>query len=333
MKIVDQNSNEFSEIVKLLPYPFSGQYAAFEGKFGFNYVVLSNEYGTYIPLKISKRLVFHVGIFMHAPINIRARLSVEDEKAFLEETCHFAASQLKCIRIEPSSTISVYQAYPENSAAIELGLFTVDLSPPEENIFAAFNSNYRNEIRNAEKSGIEIRTGKQEIPNFYNCYAETHQRQGIAHENFTFFQNFYNTIGEEGVLCATAYYNNTLEAGVFIAFSQFGAYYLYAGSSAKTLLKGSTKKILWECMKAMKARGINRFVLGGARYKNVEGTKYEGIQNFKRRFGAMVTDGYLWKRDLNNLQCKLYDFLFWVRCRLRGKAVPKDIIDSQLLDK
>ncbi len=330
MRLVDTGSVEYNTFASQLPYLFSEKYAAFEKSRGFQYVILTDGNDTFIPLKISKRVVFHIGIFTHAPVNIARQLGEEEGKEFLEAACTFSKQQFKCIRIEPASTLSLFRSTPSNAKFIELGLFSTELDKTEDEIFGSFNSNYRNEIRNAEKSAIEIRQGRQEVKNFYACYADTHKRQGIPHEGLSFFETFYDKLGDEYIACFTAYYNNTLEAGIFVAFTGYGAYYLYAGSAARPLLKGSTKKIIWECMKAVKAKGTKQFVLGGARYKNVEGTKYEGIQNFKRRFGATVSDGYIWKKDLDTFSCRLYDLLFWAKCTLRSQPVPKDIIDSQL---
>ncbi|MFM2306693.1 MAG: hypothetical protein RLZZ367_1362 [Bacteroidota bacterium] len=329
VKIVDEKIA--STILVKSPFPFSIPYAAFARKRGFTYHILCDEAEQiFIPLTISKRRSFYVGIFAHAPITLAGKPTAEHEKEFIDAVTAYCAKELKCMRIEPGSTISVYNTYPAGGTAVELGVFAVDLTRTEDEIFAAFDNKYRTQIRKAEKEGIEVRFGKNEIGAFAQCYADTHKRQGVSYEPQSFFEDMFNTLGEEMVICANAYANGKIEAGVFVVHTAYAGYYMYAGSEARTQLKGSTKKILWDCMKLLKQKGIPTFVLGGARYKNVEGTKFEGIQDFKRRFGAETTDGYIWKKDLNPLLCKLYDALFWVRCRLNGSAVPKDIVDSQL---
>jgi lipid II:glycine glycyltransferase (peptidoglycan interpeptide bridge formation enzyme) len=237
---------------------------------------------------------------------------------------------LNCMRIEPPSTTFVSPTCPTGSKSIELGLFTVDLTKSAETIFAEFNAKYRTQIRKAEKSGVEVKYGVEQIERFFECYADTHRRQGLDYERLDFFRQFYQFLGPEKVLCATADYNGQVESGVFLVFTPFGGYYLYAGSAEKTQFKGSTKMILWDCMNIMKEKGAKKFVLGGARYKNVAGTKYEGIQLFKSLFGSTITDGYIWKKDLKPLQCAIYDVLFWAKCAVKGISVPKDFIDSQL---
>ncbi|HLP51918.1 MAG TPA: peptidoglycan bridge formation glycyltransferase FemA/FemB family protein [Chitinophagales bacterium] len=319
------------EALRKLPFPFCKEYADFEKGRGFSYYILSDEKKEiFIPLKVSKRQIFYVAIFTHAPVKINDDLSPVEEKEFISAAADLCAKQLKCIRIEPGSTISAYHAFPDNATAVELGIFSINLLRTEEEIFADFNPKYRTQIRKAESQGIDVRYGRNEIGAFYECYAHTHDRQGAAHENLAFFEDMYDALGEDKTICCTAYANGMLESGTFIVFNDYAGYYMYAGSAEKTLMKGSTRKILWECMKVMKQRGSAKFVLGGARYKNVEGTKFEQIQDFKRRFGAEIKDGYIWKKDLNPAMCKLYDFLFWLRCRLRGNEVPKDIVDSQL---
>lgn len=331
MEVKILNVQAAISILKQLPYPFCEEYIAFERSRGFGYyIICDTEEKIFIPLKVSKRQIFYVGVFTHAPVAISGSISAEKERDFVNAATALSAKQFKCVRIEPGSTISVFQSYPDGAKAVELGLFSVGFDKTEDEIFAAFNSTYRNEIRNAEKTGIEIRYGKSELPAFYDCYADTHKRQGAAYEPLQFFEGVFNALGEEKVLCATAYVNGVADAAVFLIYTDYAGYYMYAGSAAKTQLKGSTKKILWDCMRLMKQRGTRQFILGGARHKNVAGTKFEGIQNFKRRFGAQVTDGYIWKKDLNIWMCTAYDLLFWLKCRLSGSAVPKDIIDSQL---
>ncbi|HLP19287.1 MAG TPA: peptidoglycan bridge formation glycyltransferase FemA/FemB family protein [Chitinophagales bacterium] len=325
-------SEEISNaVLQKLPFPFHPKYASFEKVRGFAYYIIADEKREiFIPLKVSKRQIFYVGIFTHSPIKITGDLSPDEEKAFITAATDLCATQLKCMRIEPGSTISAYQAFPDNATAVELGIFTINLKRTEEEIFADFNPKYRTQIRKTESMGVEVRYGRDEVSAFYECYAHTHDRQGAAHENLRFFEDMYDTLGDDMVICCTAYSNGQIESGTFIVYSDFGGFYMYAGSAEKTQLKGSTRKILWDCMKILRQRGSAKFVLGGARYKNVEGTKFEQIQDFKRRFGAEIKDGYIWKKDLNPAMCKLYDFLFWLRCRLRGNAVPKDIVDSQL---
>lgn len=331
MKVKLLNENEAADKLKLLPYPFCKEYIAFERSRSFGYHIICNEEETvFIPLKVSKRQFFYIGIFTHSPATTGNSISEKEELDFVNAATAYSARQFKCIRIEPGSTISVFKSYPTGAKAVELGLFSVPLDKTEDELFAAFNSTYRNEIRNAEKAGIEIKYGKNQLETFFQCYADTHQRQGAAHEPLAFFKNLLTALGDEKIICATAYVNGIADAAVFLIYTEYAGYYMYAGSAAKTQLKGSTKKILWDSIKLMKQKGTGQFILGGARHKNVAGTKFEGIQNFKRRFGASVTDGYIWKKDLNPLMCYAYDLLFWLKCRVSGSAVPKDIIDSQL---
>lgn len=331
MEVKILNERAASSTLKQLPYPFCEEYIAFERSRGFGYYIICDaEEKIFIPLKVSKRQIFYVGVFTHAPVAISGSISIDEERDFVNAATALSASQFKCIRIEPGSTISVFQSYPDGAKAVELGLFSVTLDKTSDEIFAAFNSTYRNEIRNAEKAGIEVKYGKAELGAFYECYADTHKRQGAAYEPLQFFEGVFDALGEEKVMCATAYVNGVADAAVFLIYTNYAGYYMYAGSAAKTQLKGSTKKILWDCIGRMKQQGTRQFILGGARHKNVAGTKFEGIQNFKRRFGAQVTDGYIWKIDLNTWMCTAYDLLFWLKCRLGGSAVPKDIVDSQL---
>ena len=62
-------------------------------------------------------------------------------------------------------------------------------------------------------------------------------------------------------------------------------------------------------MKLMKERGVKYYDFVGARINPDEGSKYEGIQRFKSRFGGELKKGYLWKMPLNKFKYKLFCWL------------------------
>ena len=79
----------------------------------------------------------------------------------------------------------------------------------------------------------------------------------------------------------------------------------------------------------LKKRGVKKYDFVGARLSDVSGTKLAGIQKFKKRFGGELKRGYLWKKDINLMKCKLFDLALKVKLKLKGVSMPKDIIDQE----
>jgi lipid II:glycine glycyltransferase (peptidoglycan interpeptide bridge formation enzyme) len=98
-----------------------------------------------------------------------------------------------------------------------------------------------------------------------------------------------------------------------VPFTGAGGYYLYGASAEATTHDGIAKLLQLEVMKRLQAAGVRRYVLGGARLSDVAGTKWERIQQFKERFGSRLTEGLLWKMDLDRVRARVYDVALRVR--------------------
>ena len=82
----------------------------------------------------------------------------------------------------------------------------------------------------------------------------------------------------------------------------------------------------WSAMKLMKERGVKYYDFVGARINPDEGSKYEGIQRFKSRFGGELKKGYLWKMPLNKFKYKLF---CWLVAAKQGRNYCGDVIDQE----
>ena len=59
----------------------------------------------------------------------------------------------------------------------------MDLNKTEEELFAGFSSNYRNEIKKAIAESVQVKFDNSAFDKFYSLYARTHQRQGIYYDS------------------------------------------------------------------------------------------------------------------------------------------------------
>jgi lipid II:glycine glycyltransferase (peptidoglycan interpeptide bridge formation enzyme) len=87
---------------------------------------------------------------------------------------------------------------------------------------------------------------------------------------------------------------------------------------------GANKLLQLEIMKWLKANGANRYVMGGNRLGDIAGTKYEGIQKFKLRFGAEIEKGthfytkVTWRYSLYSKLLKAYLILRNIKQNTKG---------------
>jgi lipid II:glycine glycyltransferase (peptidoglycan interpeptide bridge formation enzyme) len=112
-------------------------------------------------------------------------------------------------------------------------------------------------------------------------------------------------------------------------FTRFGAFYLYGASADKIEVTGAMNYLHWQSILQMKEKGVKRYDFAGARLSDVSGTRLEGIQQFKARFGSALDEGFLWKKDLSYMPCHLFDNLLSFKLKLKRQKVPKDIIDQE----
>ena len=76
---------------------------------------------------------------------------------------------------------------------------------------------------------------------------------------------------------------------------------MYGGSVEKPY-SGSLNLLQFEAMKFLQSRGVREYDLVGARIKVEQGSKYEGIQRFKSRFGARLVQGYAFRTIVHSGQ-------------------------------
>lgn len=86
------------------------------------------------------------------------------------------------------------------------------------------------------------------------------------------------------------------------------SYYLHGGSCSHPH-SGALNFLHWEAIKKMKARGVLKYDFVGARVSPEPGSKLEGIQRFKSRFGGEMKVGYMWRYVNRPLRYKLYTLM------------------------
>lgn len=289
MRLVD-----FSEVPDLeLAYPlfFQKNYAAYEQTRGWQVKLFTNGKG-YLPLKLKRNKFIMQGQYLYPPLNNGERLDEQDEKAFLNTFVDFCRHNNVCDFIIPPVHYSLFSAVPAGSFYTDLGIIVVNLRQTEEDLFRGFNPNYRNEIRKAQAAGVEIKFDNAFFETFYTLYKNTHARQGIYFDPKQELQNLIETLGTKSCIIAVAVKGEEVHGASLITFSGHEGYYYQSGAIENSPYPGANKLLQLEAMKFLKTKGITRYVMGGNRLGDIAGTKYEGIQKFKLRFGAQIEKGF-----------------------------------------
>jgi len=271
-----------------------------------------------LPFYIDKRSIFSKLVFTTQTIVLNEN---SDEKEFLDSVIEKARELNVDFIAQPMANV-LFNFVPKNSKYIKWGSYVVDLNISEEDILKNMHSKHRNVIRKAIKDGVIVEE-TQDISLIYENLKETMQRQNRAYpsleelEKIKTIAKFYIAKKDEAIQgCAVLPYNS------------FGAYYLYGGSIARPYT-GALNYLHYYAMLDMKKNGVKRYDFMGARLNVEKGSKLEGIQRFKNRFGGELKEGYLWKYEYKPLKIKLIDIIQKIRYKLQDRIYLGDAIEQE----
>lgn len=328
MKIFDINT---IENVQLYPYFYFKEYVSFirnvEKK---DVIFFEDKFGNTVACKMWINKFLKLIQLTYPPLNKDGEnLDKSQEDNFLNEWILFIKSNGMAHRIVQPENFAIFKSTPKYSIYAPFGTYYINLEKyTEVELFANLHSKNRNVIKNAERKSVFLKYGKECINDFYDLYKETMKRSNMFYQDISFFMDFYSNLNPY-VICGVAYYEGIAQGALFIPYTKFGAFYLYGASKEKMETTGAVNYLHWDTMKFLKRIGVKRYDFVGARLSDVSKTKLEGIQKFKRRFGAELEKGYLWKMDLSKRECNFYDLLLNVKMKIGGKKAFLDIIDQE----
>lgn len=267
-----------------------------EGAIDNGYVVDGSKV---LPYSVKKRAIFKSVQLPCLPQGCMPN----NEKEFVNK----AVTQI-CKTVNPdyiyTTATSVFDEYCDKSVYCHFGSYIISLTLSEEEIFGNFHTKHRNVVRKAEKDGLTVDCGPQYAEACYEIIKDTYGRQGksaFSREHFEQLKAMSDHVdfwvvknGEEYQGCAVLLWNKG-----------FSSYYLHGGSSAHPH-GGALNLLHWEAIKKMKERGVLFYDFVGARTNPEPGSKLEGIQRFKSRFGGEMKVGYMWRFVNHPLKYRLY---------------------------
>jgi lipid II:glycine glycyltransferase (peptidoglycan interpeptide bridge formation enzyme) len=329
MKVLTYTTNA-SELIFLtdnFPFPFLKGFSEYHKKNNSLIYFLQSKNGI-APVEIYNSKFLKLAHFHFPPLNNQGHiLAATEELNFCEEAIAFIKEQGLADKIVQPANYCLFQGVPKSSVSAPFGTYEIDLSSKsEEELLAAMQARYRSAIRQLENLSVEIKYNELDV--FYRLHNQTMQRTNAYSEGLEDLKSMQQFLPTNTIV-ATIYINNELQGGLFLVYTNYAGYYLHGASTDATQASGAIKYLHYKIMCLLKQKGVKHYDFVGARLSNISGTKLEGIQNFKKRFGSELKQGYLWKKEINPLKCKSYNALLNFKLSLKGQKIPLDIIDQE----
>jgi len=272
----------------------------------------------FIPFTVKHKLIFHYIEFKCQTVILDDKV---DEKIFLNNMIDFLKSQKAYDFISQPPTNTLFRYFPDGSCYSEFGSYRIDLSVDEDSLWKQIHAKHKNVIRRAKKEGVLVKIGDHYFDQAYEIIDSTlrrnHMRMLPKEQLLRMRINMRNSF-----LVACSFKDEILQSSAIILYSKYGGYYFWGGTSENIVL-GANNLLHWEIIKVLKSKKVYQYDFVGARIRPEKSSRLEGIQRFKKRFGASMHRGYLWKYPLKPWKFKL----FYLMLKLKQKK--GDIIDQE----
>lgn len=257
-----------------------------------------------LPYTVIRKGGFRVVRFRLATVPLEGTLDVDEEKLFLSEATEYLRST-GVDMIMPGANAAVFRTYPDGAVAAPYGTYIKDLSQSEDSLMKEIHSTFRYNIRRATREGVKIKEGLEFLDISYALIADTLRRSGQPFRKYDDFRDAILSLGEH-VRILVAEHDGVCNGCMVAPFSEAAAYTWYCGSRPEPVI-GAMHLLHWEAMRRFRQMGVKQFDFQGVRIDPEEGSKQEGILNFKRRFGGRLLQGYVWKYAFRPIKSAAYD--------------------------
>lgn len=297
---------------------------------GSGYIAeIAGETPAFMPILIARKAFLKVATCLGPPVGHGGEaLEPEAERRILNLLVgHIRANRL-ADRISPPVNWCLFRSSPDNAISAPFGTYELDLRCSQDDLWRGLHQKNRNVIRAAEREGVSVTVGTSEVATFHRLYESTMTRNQMQAEPLDFFMDLASQDGVS-IYCAVAYAGEEALGAVFVPYSEFGSYYVYGATAASMTVNGANNYLHYRMLSDLRELGVRKHDFVGARLSDVSGTKLEGIQKFKKRFGSTLKTGVIWKMDINKIKCLAFDRLLSIKLAVSGAKPTRDIIDQE----
>lgn len=198
-----------------------------------------------------------------------------------------------------SAHISIDSFLKDNGAVPGRPLFTkytfqLDLTPPEDELYAKLKSKTRYNVNLAFKKGVRIvEDSSAEGMNMYlDVLKETTNRQGFYAHSPSYFQQMWDSLGSSGMIKIfhAVFENTILTSWVMFVFNDV-LYYPYGASRNENRNLMASNLMMWEMIKYGKAIGCRSFDMWGSLGPEPnEKDPWFGFHKFKEGYGGDLVE-------------------------------------------
>jgi len=283
-----------------------------------------------LPYFLDTRLIFTRMVFTYGLIPQKENLTINDEQIFLDDMVDFVQNEKLCDFIYKAQSNVIFNVCPKESECVPWGTYEVDLSLDREELLKSFHGKHRNVIRKAIKDGVKIETST-DMKLIQGVISDTMTRQNVIHfPSLKYLLSLRDSI-PENVLSLVAMKDGKLQGVAVFVYDKEKAYYMYGGSS-RSPYTGSMNLLHFEAMKLLKEKGVQKYDFVGARINLEKGSKYEGLDRFKSRFGTTLIQGYSFRTIINPFKFKMFNIISKIYLKFKGYDYI-DPIDSIMSTK
>ena len=209
-------------------------------------------------------------------------------------------------------------------------VFRLDIKDKtEDEIFSAFHSKTRYNVRLATKKGVEIREGtKEDLKDFTRIMEITGKRDNFLTRPLSYFEKMYDELAPEHLKLMMAYYEGKPISGILDIIYGNKIWYLYGASSNEHRNLMPNYLLQWEMIKYSIEHKKDMYDFRGVVGIVDESHPQYGLYRFKKGFNAEFTEFigeiYLIPRPiiykLYKISEKLYKKLARIMRNLKGRG-------------
>jgi len=256
-----------------------------------------------LPFTLISEMGIRMARFRVETIPLGEGFEVEEERLFLTKAVEYLRSTGADIII-PATTNTIFRTYPVGADAAPYGSYRIDLCQAEEALWRGIDRITRQNINTAQKSGVCICSGVENLEGSYVLIRDTFGRSKLPFMSYESLKRFMLGLGENGKIM-TANYQGIMHSCVLFAFSKYCAYAVYGGNTANQH-QGANKLLHWEAIRFFRNTGVNRYDFVGARIDPEKGSKQDALSSFKKHLGGKLRKGYMWKYPIRPVRSLVY---------------------------
>jgi hypothetical protein len=269
-----------------------------------------------LPYFLDTKIIFTRMVFTYTLIAKQKNLTVDNEFIFLNEMVDFVKNKKLCDFIYQAQSNVIFNACPTEGDCVPWGTYEANLSLSPEELLKSFHVKHRNVIKKASKNSVKIEVSTN-MKLLQEVISDTMTRQKVVHfPSLKYLLKLQENIPENLLSLVAIQEGNIQGVAVFI-YDDEKAYYMYGGSS-RSPYTGSMNLLHFEAMKIFQKKNIKKYDFVGARINLEKGSKYEGLDRFKNRFGTVLVQGYAFRVVVNPLKFKMFNILGGIYLKLRG---------------